>query len=489
MKYHILIFWCQMNYADSARISTILNNLWWKKTSLEDAEIVIFDTCSVRQKSEDKITGKLAKIPKNKKVWITWCMIQHNLKQNRISEDKNLKNKWKAAFKSWNFIGDLNQLSEQDIPYIINDSFQPIWSTLKKKFPNLELMFRIDDVHFLPKILKYLWYNINEKEIKNLSNYMDLIPDVANQTENPNIATAYVPIATWCNQFCTYCIVPFARWLERYRNVDDILKEVEYWVKQWKEEIVLLWQIVNKHPEFVKILKEILKIKEVKWLRYTSPYPTYYSDEIFSLHENEEKLCPHIHIPVQSGSDKILKLMNRWYTIDQFKKFIEKIRNLKRDISITTDIIVWFSNETEEDFQQTLDLVNFWKFDMIYTWIYSPRPNTIAWKKHEDNVPKQIKQKRWEQINNLLYKISEENNKKEIWKIRQAMIIWSKQVEIQKLPENLRKKIKSDTTKIYYGYTDNFKNIELINFDESLIWKIINVKITDQIPLKLFWIF
>ena len=416
-------------------------------------------------------------------------MIQHNLKQNRISEDKNLKNKWKTAFKGWNFIGDLNQLSEQDIPYIINNSFQPIWSTLKKKFPNLELMFRIDDVHFLPKILKYLWYDINEEEIKNLSNYMDLIPDVANQTENPNIATAYVPIATWCNQFCTYCIVPFARWLERYRNVDDILKEVEYWVKQWKEEIVLLWQIVNKHPEFVKILKEILKIKEVKWLRYTSPYPTYYSDEIFSLHENEEKLCPHIHIPVQSGSDKILKLMNRWYTIDQFKKFIEKIRNLKRDISITTDIIVWFSNETEEDFQQTLDLVKFWRFDMIYTWIYSPRPNTIAWKKYEDNVPKQIKQKRWEQVNNLLYKISEENNKKEIWKIRQAMITWSKQVETKKLPENLIKKIKSDTTKIYYGYTDNFKNIELINFDESLMWKIINVKITDQIPLKLFWIF
>jgi len=472
MNFHILIFWCQMNYADSARIATVLKNIWWNQTSLEKADIVIFDTCSVRQKSEDKITWKLKEIPKNKKIWITWCMVQHNLKYNRL--ENKLKQQWKTRFKSWNFIGDLKKLTNDEIPFLINESFQPLYTTLKKKFPNLELIFRIDDTHLLPKFIKFLGYTIEEDKIKQLSTYLDLLPEVANQTENPNINTAYIPISTGCNQFCSYCIVPFARWLERYRNIEDILKEVNYWLDQGKEEIVLLWQIVNKHPEFTKILKEILKLPKLKWLRYTSPYPTYYNDEIFKLHENEEKLCPHIHIPVQSGSNKILKLMNRWYTIEQFKEFIDKIRNLKRDISITTDIIVWFSNETEEDFQETLKLVEYWRFDMIYTWIYSPRPNTTAYKNLPDNIPKQEKQRRWEKINNLLYKISEENNQKEIWKIRKIMITWKKQ---------------KDWKTIYHWYTDNFKNIEIEQFPENLIWKITKAKITNWIALKLFWEF
>ena len=471
MNFHILIFWCQMNYADSARIATVLKNIWRKQTNLENANIVIFDTCSVRQKSEDKITWKLKEIPKNKKIWITWCMVQHNFKKNRL-ENTNLSKQWKTRFKSGNFIQDIKQLSDENIPFIINKVYQPIWTTLKKKFPNLELMFRIDDVHLLPKIIKFLWYKINENTVKQLTTYLDILPEVANQTENSQINTAYVPISTGCNQFCSYCIVPFARWLERHRNTDDIIKEIKYWVNKWKEEIVLLWQIVNKHPDFTKILKETLKIQNLKWLRYTSPYPTFYNDEIFSLHENEEKLCPHIHIPVQSGSNKILKLMNRWYTVEQFKTFIDKIRNLKRNISITSDVIVWFSNETEEDFQQTLDLIKYSKFDMIYVGIYSPRPNTLAYKNLEDNINKEIKQKRWEKVNNLLYKISEQNNKKEIWKTRQAIIVWKKKDKNWK--------------KIYYWYTDNFKNIELKKFSIDNTGEIISVKIIDSIPLKLF---
>ena len=134
----------------------------------------------------------------------------------------------------------------------------------------------------LSKILKYLWYNVKDTKISQFSSYMDLLPEVANQTENEKVKTAYVPISTGCSQFCSYCIVPFARWLERYRNIEDIVDEVKYWTDKWKEEIVLLWQIVNKHPKFYQILKAILKIKKIKWLRYTSPYPTYYSDEIFS---------------------------------------------------------------------------------------------------------------------------------------------------------------------------------------------------------------
>ena len=133
-------------------------------------------------------------------------------------------------------------------------------------------------------------------------------------------------------------------------------------------------QIVNKHPDFVTIIQNILQIPGLEWLRYTSPYPTYYTPELLALHEKEEKLCPHIHMPLQSGSDSILKKMFRGYTVQQAKTFIDNIRNLKRDISITTDIIVGFPGETDEDFQQTLELVQYGKFDMIYIGIYSPRP-------------------------------------------------------------------------------------------------------------------
>jgi len=460
-----------MNYADSARIATILKNIGWQQVNtIDEADIVIFDTCSVRQKSEDKITWKLTQIPKDKKIWITGCMVQHHLSKKKLEEMSDLEKKWKIKLKKWNFIWNLSDIKTEEIPFIINEVYSPLWQTLSKKFSNLELMFRIDDVHLLPKIVKYLGYQIDPKEIKKLQNYIDLLPSVANQTENENIKTAYVPISTGCNQFCSYCIVPFARGLEQYRSIEDIVNEIKYWTDKWKEEIVLLGQIVNKHPKFYEILVEVLKNPKVKWLRYTSPYPTYYNDKIFELHEKEERLCPHIHIPVQSGSNKVLKLMNRGYTVEQFKEFIDKIRNLKRDISITTDIIVGFTDETEEDFAdfaQTIDLVKYARFDMIYTWIYSPRPNTKAYKTLKDNIPYSEKHKRWEILNNLLYDISLENNKKEIGKTRKAMIVWKKDGK-------------------FYWYTDNFKNIELDFLNKKDIGKIIDVNIKDAIALKLF---
>lgn len=162
--------------------------------------------------------------------------------------------------------------------------------------------------------------------------------------------------------------------MEKYFPVEQIVNEAEIHLKNGAKEIVLLGQIVNKHPEFVTIVKKILKLKGLKRLRYTSPYPTYYSKELLALHGKEEKLCPHIHMPLQSGSDAVLKRMFRGYTVEQAKTFIDDIRKLKRDISITTDIIVGFPDETEEDFQQTLELVKYGDFDMIYIGIYSSRP-------------------------------------------------------------------------------------------------------------------
>jgi tRNA-2-methylthio-N6-dimethylallyladenosine synthase len=204
--------------------------------------------------------------------------------------------------------------------------------------------------------------------------------------------------------------------------VEQVVAEAKHHIANGVEEIILLGQIVNKHPHFVEICKQILTIPGLKRLRYTSPYPTYYSDELLALHENEPKMCPHIHMPLQSGSDIILKKMFRGYNSSQFKEFVDKIRNLKRDISITTDIIVGFCDETEEDFQASLDLVQYAKFDMVYIGKYSTRPGTFAHKKYIDNVPAEVKQDRWTRLNELLREISAQNNKKEIGTQRDVLI-------------------------------------------------------------------
>lgn len=478
MKFHILIFGCQMNYADSARIKAVLINCWFSYTeNIKDADIVIFDTCSVRQKSEDKITGKLKTIRPDQKVRITWCMIQHNLRNSKLKATSwKLKVGnfiWSIQTKSpkilWLTADEVNLIktSEKSSEIIwVNNVFNPVFHNLTKKRKNIELMRRIDDTGFLPLILKKIGYKISyDQEL--INEYEKIIPTWIATSMNSHQTTAYIPISTWCNQFCSYCIVPYARGLEKYFSVEQIVDEAKIHLKDWAKEIVLLWQIVNKHPEFVTIVKEILKLKWFKRLRYTSPYPTYYSKELLALHEEEEKLCPHIHMPLQSGSDSVLKKMFRGYTVKQAKEFIDSIRKLKRDISITTDIIVGFPDETEEDFQQALDLVRYGNFDMIYIGIYSPRPGTLAEKNYPDNISRSMKRDRRRRLNDLLKDISRKNNKKEIGN--------TKEVLINKISKW-----------IIEGYTDNMKQVFIEWKNSAKIGEFVRVKITKAIPFKLY---
>jgi len=474
-----------MNYSDTARVKAVLKSCGFSYVEkIEDADIVIFDTCSVRQKSEDKITWKLKEISKFKKIWITGCMAQHNFKHSSIT-NKLHKKKTNTLMQKWNFqwtiktkepeiiwitndeINNLNKTHkniENKELLFVNNAFNPFFYNLQKTYSNLELVFRIDDLWFLPKILKKLWYSV--QETINTNEYSEIIPDFI--SNNTCSLTAYIPISTWCNQFCSFCIVPYARWLEKHRPVIEIVSEAEKHIQNWAKEIYLLGQIVNKHPEFTTIIKEILKIKWLKRLRYTSPYPTYYTDELFQLHQNEKKLCPHIHIPLQSWSNSILKKMFRGYTSEQFKTFIDKIRNLKREISITTDIIVWFPDETEQNFTETIELVKYCNFSMIYIGIYSPRPWTYASRKMEDNIPYQTKHNRRTQLNSLLQKLSTEQNQKEIWKTKYILI---------------QKKTKD----WFEWYTNNQKTVIITKNTEIQTNSFQKVKIIDWKSLKLFW--
>jgi len=469
-----------MNYADSARIQAVLTNCWFSYTkNSKEADIIIFDTCSVRQKSEDKITGKLKTIRPDQKVRITWCMIQHTLRQWKIEN-------WKWKMKVGNFLWTIPNTNPQVIwlttdeiksliPHPkslvpINNAFNPIFHNLTQKRKNIELMRRIDDTWFLPLILKKLGYTITYDQ-ECINEYEKILPAGISTSMNAHQKTAYIPISTWCNQFCSYCIVPYARGLEKYFPVEQIVNEAKIHVQNGAEEIVLLGQIVNKHPEFITIIKKILKLTWLKRLRYTSPYPTYYSKELLSLHEKEEKLCPHIHMPLQSGSNDVLKKMFRGYSLQQAKKFINNITQLNRKISITTDIIVWFPDETEQDFQQTLDLVQYGNFDMIYIGIYSPRPWTFAAKNYSDTISRTVKHDRRKRLNDVLIDISCKNNKQEVGK--------TKEVLINKVGKQ-----------VIEGYTDTMKQV-IIEIWNSEKWKIkvgeyIKVNIIKAIPFKLY---
>lgn len=277
-------------------------------------------------------------------------------------------------------------------------------------------------------------------DVELTNEYSSIIPHGTNQLFKDNTKTAYVPISTGCNQFCAYCIVPYSRGLEKNRPVEEIITEVKYHLSQGVEEITLLGQIVNKHPNFVEILRQILPLEGLRWLRYTSPYPTYFPKELLELHETEEKLCPHIHMPLQAGSDSILKSMFRGYSVEQYREFVDNIRALKRPISITTDIIIGFCGETEEDFQASLDLMEYAKFDMVYMGIYSPRPGTIAAKKLKDDVSREVKKERWQRMNEVLRRHSQDNNNAEIGTKRLMMV-------------------NKVTDTFFSGYADNMKNV------------------------------
>jgi len=478
MKFTILVYWCQMNYADSARIKAVLENMGFEYTkNIDDADIVIFDTCSVRQKSEDKIFGKLKQIPKDKKVWLTGCMVQHDLLWLTKVDSALVK-----AYTRWNFapvakdklpliVGFDPQKDKEefwknprDVVYV-NASFQPLWDKLKSKFDNVELLFRIDDLPYLPLMLQRLGYDVTYSgEI--VDEYTSLLPWDANQLLDTRLPVAYIPIQTWCSQFCAYCIVPFARGLEKNRPWDEVVREAKHYLDQGYKEIVLLGQIVNKHPDFVKIIREILKLPGLKWLRYTSPYPTFYSDELLALHEQEAKLTPHIHAPVQSGSDAVLKKMFRGYTVDQYKRFVDKVRSLKRDISLTTDIIVGFSYETDEDFAGTLELAEYARFDMIYIGIYSPRPGTIGARKYEDDVPAEVKKQRWQALNDLLQRISLENNQAEVGKVYDVLV--------KNVGENA------------VGYNEKLKTVIFPLKERVKVGDFVKVKITKPDSLKIW---
>jgi len=430
-KYFIKTYGCQMNHSDSERIDLVLQNSGLEKSSLENANWVILNLCSVRQTAIDRVWGKIHEITKKQK-HTRLPARQENTKTKIILTGCILESDKKKFKDKVDYILDINDL--------------PKWPFITKSLNHLSTKTQ---------------------------NYLYLPAGHASKFE------AWVPIMTGCNNFCSYCVVPYTRGREKSRPADDILNEVNKLVVQGYKFITLLGQNVNSYQStdnkqqttnnnkqekinFPKLLKMIDRIPGDYWLSFVTSHPKDLSVELIKCFKECKHLIPYLHLPIQSGSDQILKLMNRKYTAKKYLDLISQVRRLRPDIHLSTDVIVGFPNETKKDFEESMHIMKKVKYDMAYIAKYSTRAGTAA-AKYENNVSRAEKKQRDKKLNEILKKTALENNKKMIGKTVEVLI--------EKKKDNA-----------YFGKTRNFKNIKLTTNNQqlttnNLMGKIVKVKV------------
>lgn len=392
-KYFLKTFGCQMNYSDSEKLESILSSINLVSVeNLEESDLVIFNTCSIKQHAEDRVFGYIHNAKKKGKiVGLTGCMVKKTSTQLNEKEDKDV---------------------------------------LLKKFEKIDFVFRIEDMKNIPELLQDFDKNIVRKE----SNFDEL--DYLNiKPKLKEYFRAYVPIMTGCDKFCTYCIVPFTRGKERSRKFLDIINECEHHVKNGVKEIILVGQNVNAYflddstrktlqrkTDFALLLESVANIEGLKRLNFTSPHPRHMGDDLIEVIKNNKNILRNIHIPIQSGSTQMLQKMGREHNINRFKDFTEKLRKEIPDITITTDIIVGFCNETIEDFNKTVELFDSEQFLMAYISKYSPRKGTVAGDSMEDNISLEEKKNRFNLLTEKLKETAKNENNKVVGTVQSLLI-------------------------------------------------------------------
>ncbi|MFW6001117.1 MAG: tRNA (N6-isopentenyl adenosine(37)-C2)-methylthiotransferase MiaB [Halanaerobium sp.] len=372
--YHIITYGCQMNEHDSEKLAGMLENMNYKYTDqLENADIILLNTCIIRENAELKVFGKLGELKKYKR------------------ENPNL------------IIGVGGCMMQQE---------QPV-DEIYKKYRHVDLIFGTHNIHHLPELIKKIENN-RERVVEVWDKEEGLIPDLPSQRESDY--SAWISIIQGCDNFCTYCIVPYVRGRERSRPLNSIIKEAERLAEDGVKEITLLGQNVNSYGndleeniDFPLLLEELNKVDKLKRIRFMTSHPRDFSESLLEKIKTLDKVADHIHLPVQSGSTKVLKEMNRGYSREYYIETVEKIQQEIPDAAVSTDFIVGFPGESEEDFEKTLDLVKKLRFDMAYTFIYSPRSGTPA-SRREDQVPDKIKKERLNRLMELQNRISYEKN-------------------------------------------------------------------------------
>lgn len=372
LTYHISTFGCQMNFKDSEKLAGILEEIGYVETETEAADFVLLNTCTVRENANQKVYGHLGILKNYKKknphmmIALCGCMMQEELVVEKLKESYRFVD---IIFGTHNIykLAELIQTRLESNRMVVD-----LWRDAK------------EIVEDLPSVRKYTF-------------------------------KAGVNIMFGCNNFCSYCIVPYVRGRERSREPEDIIHEIEDMVSEGVVEIMLLGQNVNsygktlEHPiSFAQLLERVEQIPGLKRIRFMTSHPKDLSDDLITVMAKSEKICRHMHLPVQSGSSRLLERMNRRYTKEHYLELVRKLREAIPDISLTTDIIVGFPGETEEDFEETLDVVRQAEYDSAYTFIYSKRTGTPA-ANMPDQIPDDVVKERF---NRLLQVVAESSAKR-----------------------------------------------------------------------------
>ena len=420
-KYFLRTYGCQMNVHDSEAISSYLETLGFTKTdNIEESNVVVLNTCAIRENARDKVVGFLGKCKYLKKgrddfkVILTGCMCE-----------------------------------QPDFIDLVTE---------KNKF--VDIVIGTHNIHELPKLL--MEHN-GKQEIEVYSSSDEVIEGM--NYNRDSLYTAWVNIMYGCDKFCTYCIVPYTRGRERSRKKEDIINEVIDLKNKGYKEVTLLGQNVNAYGKdigesFADLLECVAKTG-IDRIRFVTSHPWNFTDSMIDIIAKYDNIMPYIHLPLQSGSTSILKRMNRRYTKEEYLSLFNKMKERIPGVSITTDIIVGFPNETEEDFKETLEVVNTCKYDGAYTFIYSPRVGTPA-ARMKDDVPMDVKEKRLQELNELVNHYSNINNQKLLNKTVKVLVLGISDKDPEKV----------------YGYTDTFKLVNISNAIDR-IGNIIDVTITD----------
>ncbi|WP_196008091.1 tRNA (N6-isopentenyl adenosine(37)-C2)-methylthiotransferase MiaB [Clostridium tyrobutyricum] len=377
---------CQMNEEDSEKLSGMLKSIGYTKTTQKDtADIIIFNTCCVRENAELKVYGNLGMLRKLKKnnpeliIAVCGCMMQ----QKNMAKD------------------------------------------IIKRFPFVDIIFGTHNAYKFPEYLNRVRYG--EKSIIEIQNKEDGIVEGIPIDRESNIK-GFVTIMYGCNNFCTYCIVPYVRGRERSRLPENIENEIKSMVEKGYKEITLLGQNVNSYGKnlnpkvnFAQLLRRINNIDGIERIRFMTPHPKDFTDDVIEAIKQCDKICEHIHLPVQSGSTRILKKMNRNYSKEQYLKVVDKIKRSIPNVAITTDIIVGFPGETELDFEETLDLAKKVQYDSAFTFIYSKRKGTPADEMGEQ-ISDDIKHERFNRLVDVINNSSAKNNKLYLGKSEEVLV-------------------------------------------------------------------
>ena len=420
--YFIKTYGCQMNVHESEKLAGMLKSLNYEETNeMSNADVIVFNTCCIRDAAEQKVLGNIGAVKKLKKlnpdliVAVCGCMAQEDGRKELF----------------------------------------------KEKYPHVSIVFGTHNLHMFKEYL--IQFNNTKKKIYDVwESEKEINEDVdMYRTSNNN---AWVNIMYGCNNFCTYCIVPYVRGRERSRAMEDIVTEVKGLIKEGYKYITLLGQNVNSYgndfkdnTNFALLLKTLANLDGDFRIKFMTSHPKDLTDEVINVIATEPKLSKVIHLPVQSGSNKILKLMNRNYTVEHYKTLIKKIKDTVPNYFISTDIIVGFPHETEEDFMQTYNLVNEVKYGGVFGFMYSPRTGTIA-EKMDNQVPQEIKNERVNKLLALSKQIIKEQNQEIVGKTLEALI-------------------ESKTENGYLGTLDNGKNVIIESSFELSLPTFKNVKI------------